>query len=216
MAAAPTLAAEALAGALADRPGATATELAKAAGIGRSTAAKLLAALADQGRVLRQPGGHHDGRRAADRWTLPAPLPTQDASAPPTAAPTPPAEPSPTNSGPAARRPAAPAGAGLPGRAAGAGAVTHRDRQDPGPLGRRGRQRPADPGRPRGGDPDPTQAPPLQQHRCWRRPDRRPGLTDPCPPVRAAWDATTPPGRRTAEPRRCHAPPASPRRAAAR
>jgi predicted transcriptional regulator len=99
MAAAPTPAAEALTGALAHRPGATATELAKAAGIGRSTAAKLLAALADQGRVLRQPGGHHDGRRAADRWTLPAPLPTQDASAPPTAAPTPPAEPSPTNSG---------------------------------------------------------------------------------------------------------------------
>jgi predicted transcriptional regulator len=99
MAAAPTPAAEALAGALADRPGATATELAKAAGIGRSTAAKLLATLADQGRVLRQPGGHHDGRRAADRWTLPAPLPTQNLGAPPTAAPTPPAEPSPTNSG---------------------------------------------------------------------------------------------------------------------
>jgi predicted transcriptional regulator len=95
MAAAPTPAtpaAEALLGALADRPGATATELAEAARIGRSTAAKLLATLADQHRVLRQPGGHHDGRRAADRWTLPTPLPTQDSSAPPTAAPTPPAE----------------------------------------------------------------------------------------------------------------------------
>jgi predicted transcriptional regulator len=94
-----TPATEALLAALADRPGATATELAQAAGIGRSTAAKLLATLADQGRALRQPGGHHDGRRAADRWTLPAPLPTQDSSASPTAAPTPPAEPSPTESG---------------------------------------------------------------------------------------------------------------------
>ena len=90
MAAAPTPAAEALAGALADRPGATATELAQAAGIGRSTAAKLLATLAGKGRVLRQPGGLKDGRRAADRWTLPAPPPTQDASTPPT---TPPALP---------------------------------------------------------------------------------------------------------------------------
>ena len=81
MAAAPTPAtpaASALLGALADRPGATTTELAQAAEIGRSTAAKLLATLADQGRVLRQPGGLKDGRRAADRWTLPTPVPTQD------------------------------------------------------------------------------------------------------------------------------------------
>jgi hypothetical protein len=105
MAAAPTPAtpaapaAQALLGALADRPGATATELAQAAGIGRSTAAKLLATLAGQGRVLRQPGGLKDGRHAADRWTLPTPAPTQDASAPPTAAPTPPADPLPTESG---------------------------------------------------------------------------------------------------------------------
>ena len=101
MAAAPTPAtpaASALLGALADRPGATATELAQAAGIGRSTAAKLLATLADQGRVLRQPGGLKDGRRAADRWTLLAP-PTQDASTPPTVAPSPPADPPPTESG---------------------------------------------------------------------------------------------------------------------
>jgi predicted transcriptional regulator len=102
MAAAPTPAtpaAEALLGALADRPAATATELAQAARIGRSTAAKLLATLADQGRVLRQPGGHHGGRRAADRWTLPPPPPLPDSSAPPTAAPTLPAEPPPTTSG---------------------------------------------------------------------------------------------------------------------
>ena len=102
MAAAPTPAtpaAQTLLGALADRPGATATELAEAAGIGRSTAAKLLATLADQGRVRRQPGSHHDGRRSADRWTLPTPVPTRDPGVPPTAAPTPPAEPSPTESG---------------------------------------------------------------------------------------------------------------------
>src|SRR5829696_5155075 len=134
-----TPAAEALLGALADRPGATATELAEAAGIGRSTAAKLLATLAGHGRVLRQPGGHHNGRRPADRWALPA------------------SRAAPDHLGAAGRRSAAPAGAGLPGRAARAGAVTHRDRQDTGPLGRRGRQRPADPGRPRRGGADPTQ-----------------------------------------------------------
>jgi DNA-binding MarR family transcriptional regulator len=93
-----TPAAGALLGALADRPGATASELAEAAGIGRSTAAKLLATLAGHGRVVRQPGGHHDGRRTADRWTLPAPGPTQGLGAPPTAAPTPAERPS-TESG---------------------------------------------------------------------------------------------------------------------
>ena len=85
MAAAPTPAAEALLGALADRPGANATDLAQAAGIGRSTAAKLLASLAGQGSVLRQPGGLKDGRRAPDRWTLATPAPAQDPSAPPAA-----------------------------------------------------------------------------------------------------------------------------------
>src|SRR6266545_1163891 len=72
MASAPTTstpAAEALLGALADRPGASAAELAAAAGIGRSTAGKLLATLAAQGRVERQPGGLRNGRRTADRWT---------------------------------------------------------------------------------------------------------------------------------------------------
>jgi predicted transcriptional regulator len=75
--------AEALLGALADRPGATAADLAEAAGIGRSTAGKLLASLQAEGRVVRQPGGHQGGRRAADRWTLPSPPanPTQDTDA---------------------------------------------------------------------------------------------------------------------------------------
>jgi hypothetical protein len=65
--------AEALLGALADRPGVTAADLAEAAGIGRSTAGKLLASLEAEGRVVRQPGGHQGGRRTADRWTLPTP-----------------------------------------------------------------------------------------------------------------------------------------------
>src|SRR6266545_2804466 len=95
MASAPTTstpAAEALLGALADRPGASAAELAAAAGIGRSTAGKLLATLAAQGRVERQPSGLRNGRRTADRWTLPTPTPTQDPGLPPTAAPARPAD----------------------------------------------------------------------------------------------------------------------------
>jgi MarR family len=87
MAPTPTVAArssaEAPLGALADRPGATAADLAETAGIGRSTAGKLLARLQAEGRVLRQPGGHQSGRRTADRWTLPTPPanPTQDPDA---------------------------------------------------------------------------------------------------------------------------------------
>jgi DNA-binding MarR family transcriptional regulator len=91
-----TPAAQALLGALADHPGATATELAEAAGIGRSTATKLLATLAGQGRVLRQPGGHQHGRRAADHWTLPAPAAGRDRGAPTAAAPAPPTAPTPS------------------------------------------------------------------------------------------------------------------------
>jgi hypothetical protein len=96
-------AAQALLGALADRSGATAMELAEAAGIGRSTTSKLLAALAADGQVLRQPGGHKDGRRAPDRWTLPDPAPTQTPAASVTATP------------PAADRPATGSGRLRPG-----------------------------------------------------------------------------------------------------
>jgi DNA-binding transcriptional MocR family regulator len=93
-----TSTAEALLGALADRPGAAAAELAAAAGIGRSTASKLLATLAAQGRVERQPGGVKDGRRTADRWTLPATTPpTPDPDSP--AAPNAPADRLPTRAG---------------------------------------------------------------------------------------------------------------------
>jgi predicted transcriptional regulator len=56
--------------ALADGPDTTAAELAESAGIGRSTAGKLLATLTTQGRVLRRPGGYQGGRRTPDRWTL--------------------------------------------------------------------------------------------------------------------------------------------------
>jgi hypothetical protein len=80
-------AAQALLGALADRPGATAMELAEAAGIGWSTASKLLANLAANCEVLRQPGGRKDGRRAPDRWTLPTAGSTQAPAASVTATP---------------------------------------------------------------------------------------------------------------------------------
>jgi hypothetical protein len=88
-----TPAAQALLDALADHPAATATELAEAAGIGRSTATKLLATLAAQGRLARQPGGHKGVRRAADRWILPAPTPTEHPGASTAAAPASPAQP---------------------------------------------------------------------------------------------------------------------------
>ena len=94
MAAPSTPAAQALLDALADRPGATAPELAQAAGIGRSTATKLLATLASQGRVLRQRGG----RRAADHWTLPPPTQPPNPE-PPTATPSRPADPPAIESG---------------------------------------------------------------------------------------------------------------------
>jgi len=60
--------ADTVAAALAAQPGATAAELADAAGIARSTAAKALAAMEHEGRVRRVPGGRDGGRRLADRW----------------------------------------------------------------------------------------------------------------------------------------------------
>ena len=47
------------------------SELAEAAGIGRSTASKALAALEDEGKVRRLPGGREGGRRRADHWAPP-------------------------------------------------------------------------------------------------------------------------------------------------
>lgn len=49
----------------------TSAELAIAAGIGRSTAGKILAEWAKDGTVTRTPGGRANGRRTPDRWTIP-------------------------------------------------------------------------------------------------------------------------------------------------
>ena len=65
-------AAEAVAAALAARPGATSAELAEAAGVGQSTAAKALAVLEGEGRARRTSGGRAtSGRRQPDRWSPP-------------------------------------------------------------------------------------------------------------------------------------------------
>lgn len=71
---------QALMSALAARPsGLSTAELANAAGVGRSTASKLLARLESTGRALRTPGGRDGARRLPDRWT-PASSPTSPAS----------------------------------------------------------------------------------------------------------------------------------------
>lgn len=57
----------------------SAAQVAEAAGIGRSTATKTLAALADEGRVARTAGGRDGARRLPDRWAMaaaPATAPT--------------------------------------------------------------------------------------------------------------------------------------------
>lgn len=66
-----TIAEDKLWGALRANPGATTAELSISAGIGKSTAGKLLAAWAADGSVART-SGTHAGRRTADRWTIPA------------------------------------------------------------------------------------------------------------------------------------------------
>ena len=93
-------AADAVAAALAAHPGTTAAELAAAAGIGQSTAAKALAALEADGAAQRIPGGRSEaGRRQPDRWHPPkSPVP---AEAPPVAAKDPAKDP---EAGPAAAR----------------------------------------------------------------------------------------------------------------
>ena len=56
--------------ALSALPDITATEVAGALGIGRSTAAKRLARLEAAGTIRRNPGGRSGGARVADRWSL--------------------------------------------------------------------------------------------------------------------------------------------------
>jgi hypothetical protein len=51
-------------------PGATAEGIAQVAGIGRSTAGKVLGRLADADEVVRHQGGRDQGKRLPDRWTL--------------------------------------------------------------------------------------------------------------------------------------------------
>lgn len=64
-------AAHAVAAALAARPGSTSADVAEAAGVGKSTATKVLAALEASGQASRVTGGRSDnGRRQPDRWNL--------------------------------------------------------------------------------------------------------------------------------------------------
>ena len=66
---------EVVTAALRQRPEATVIELAETAGVGRSTAAKCLAALEAAGTARRVPGGRDGGRRVADRWAPAKPRP---------------------------------------------------------------------------------------------------------------------------------------------
>jgi len=56
--------------ALHTHPGTTSGDLATHAGIGRSTAGKILATWASEGSVTRTSQSASDGRRAADTWTI--------------------------------------------------------------------------------------------------------------------------------------------------
>lgn len=71
---------QAVLAALGAKPRATAAEIAAAAGLGRSTAGKLLAALERRGTVRRTAGGREGARRLPDRWEL-AVLAAQDGDA---------------------------------------------------------------------------------------------------------------------------------------
>ena len=66
---------EVVTAALRQHPEATVIELAETAGVGRSTAAKCLAALEAAGTARRVPGGRDGGRRVADRWVPAKPRP---------------------------------------------------------------------------------------------------------------------------------------------
>jgi DNA-binding transcriptional ArsR family regulator len=55
--------------ALTEKPGSTATHLAEATGLGRSTVSKLLATLERDGQITRTPGEREGRRRAADQWS---------------------------------------------------------------------------------------------------------------------------------------------------
>ena len=68
--------------ALAANPDATAAEVAAAAGVGRSTASKVLARLASSGEVRRNEGGRDGARRLPDRFALATAEPAAKAAKP--------------------------------------------------------------------------------------------------------------------------------------
>jgi hypothetical protein len=61
--------------ALLEHPDSSAAELAIAAGIGKSTAPKLLTQWLAEGRVTKTPGIARNGTRVPDRWAIGAPIP---------------------------------------------------------------------------------------------------------------------------------------------
>ena len=66
----------ALLAALVQHPGSSAAELAELAGVGGSTARRLLAAAQQKGMVDRWPGHRFGGRRSPDRWSVLEPVAT--------------------------------------------------------------------------------------------------------------------------------------------
>jgi len=89
--AATTKTVEKVLGALRAHPGATSAQVADAAGVGGSTAAKALSSLASHGQVSRTPGIRAGGKRAPDQWHAAQP-PDQPAAEPATQASVEPAE----------------------------------------------------------------------------------------------------------------------------
>jgi DNA-binding IclR family transcriptional regulator len=64
---------EAIVAVLESRRDTTVSDVAAAAGLGRSTTGKVLVRLERAGRARRNPGKREGGRRLSDRWTLAAP-----------------------------------------------------------------------------------------------------------------------------------------------
>ncbi len=77
---------QAVLNALASKPEATAAEVAAAAGVGRSTAGKVLARLASSGEVCRSEGGRDGARRLPDRFALASAEPAAKSAKPKAAA----------------------------------------------------------------------------------------------------------------------------------
>lgn len=65
--------ADKISAALEAHPNETAADIAVAAGVARSTAAKALARLEQEGLAMRRPGRRREGRRLPDRWCVKRP-----------------------------------------------------------------------------------------------------------------------------------------------